>query len=41
MDFKDTIIFKPSTKDKRDLVQKADKMRLTLSGYVRYKLFKD
>ena len=41
MDFKDTIIFKTSTKDKKDLEQKAKDMRLTLSGYGRYKIFND
>ena len=39
MDFKDTIIFKISSKDKQDLLQKANQMRLTLSGYIRYKIF--
>ena len=39
MDFKDTIIFKTSSKDKKELIQKANNMRLTLSGYIRYKIF--
>ena len=39
MDFKDTINFKISGSDKNELLQKANEMRLTLSGYIRYKLF--
>lgn len=39
MDFKDTINFKISRSDKSELLQKANNMRLTLSGYIRYKIF--
>jgi hypothetical protein len=39
MDFKDTINFKISSSDKNELLQKAKNMRLTLSGYIRYKIF--
>lgn len=39
MDFKETINFKISSSDKNDLLQKAKNMRLTLSGYIRYKIF--
>ena len=41
MNFKDTIIFKISSKDKQYLLQKANNMRLTLSGYIRYKIFNE
>lgn len=41
MDFKETINFKTSTKDRQALQQKANEMRLTLSGYIRYKIFND
>ena len=39
MNFKEQVIFKTSSKDKQDLLQKANNMRLTLSGYIRYKIF--
>jgi hypothetical protein len=39
MDFKEQVIFKTSSADRQALQQKANEMRLTLSGYIRYKLF--
>ena len=39
MDFKEQVIFKTSSKDNQDLLQKANDMRLTLSGYISYKVF--
>ena len=39
MDFKEQVVFKTSSKDRNTLQEKAKEMRLTLSGYIRYKLF--
>ena len=39
MDFKEQVVFKTSSEDRNTLQQKAKEMRLTLSGYIRYKLF--
>ena len=39
MDFKEQVVFKTSSEDRNTLQEKAKEMRLTLSGYIRYKLF--